>query len=81
MIFCIIWEFAIQKKLVIFSTDKIISLAKNIIKIYGVCDMENNEKNNPEFRMEAASDIRADIKKDFDERIKKLKTATLKKCF
>ena len=29
--------------------------------------MENNEKNNPEFRMEAASDIRADIKKDFDE--------------
>lgn len=29
--------------------------------------MENNEKNNPELRMESASDICADIKKDFDE--------------
>ena len=29
--------------------------------------MENNEKNNPDFKMEAASDIMSDIKKDFDE--------------
>ncbi len=29
--------------------------------------MENNEKNNVQFTMESASDICADIKKDFDE--------------
>lgn len=66
-IFCIIHDCDIQKKIVIFSTDKNRALTKNIIKLYGVCAMENNEKNNCESRMESASDVRADIKKDFDE--------------